>query len=36
MKKLKEAGLLIAGSWDEKVPGQQGRTVATQMYGGWY
>jgi lactose/L-arabinose transport system substrate-binding protein len=36
VKKLKDAGLLIAGTWDEKIQANKAGTVATQMYGGWY
>ena len=36
VKKLKDAGLLIAGTWDEKIQANNAGTVATQMYGGWY
>ncbi len=36
MKKLKDAGLLIAGTWDEKIQASTAGTVATHMYGGWY
>jgi lactose/L-arabinose transport system substrate-binding protein len=36
VKKLKDAGLLIAGTWDEKIQASTAGTVATHMYGGWY
>jgi lactose/L-arabinose transport system substrate-binding protein len=36
VKKLKDAGLLIAGTWDEKIQANTAGKVATQMYGGWY
>jgi lactose/L-arabinose transport system substrate-binding protein len=36
VKKLKDNGLLIAGTWDEKIQANKAGTVATQMYGGWY
>ncbi len=36
MKALKDAGLLIPGTWDEKIQANTAGTVATQMYGGWY
>jgi lactose/L-arabinose transport system substrate-binding protein len=36
VKKLKDAGLLMAGTWDEKIQANKAGTVATQMYGGWY
>ncbi len=36
VKKLKDNGLLIAGTWDEKIQANTGGKVATQMYGGWY
>ena len=36
VKALKDAGLLIAGTWDEKIQANTAGTVATQMYGGWY
>lgn len=36
LKKLKDAGVLTAGNWDEKIQSNNAGTVATQMYGGWY
>ncbi len=36
VKALKDAGLLIPGTWDEKIQANTAGTVATQMYGGWY
>lgn len=36
VKTLKDEGLLIAGTWDEKIQANTAGKVATQMYGGWY
>jgi lactose/L-arabinose transport system substrate-binding protein len=36
LKALKDAGQLLAGTWDEKIQANTAGTVATQMYGGWY
>lgn len=36
VKQLYDAGLLKAATWDEKIQSNNGGTVATQMYGGWY
>ena len=36
LKRVHDAGLLTAGNWDEKIQSNNGGTVATQMFGGWY
>lgn len=36
LKGMKDAGVLAAGNWDEKIQSNNAGTVATQMYGGWY
>ncbi len=33
---MKDAGLMTAANWDEKIQANNAGTVATQMYGGWY
>ena len=36
VKKMKDAGVVNAGNWDEKIQANTAGTVATQVYGGWY
>jgi lactose/L-arabinose transport system substrate-binding protein len=36
IKRIYDAGLMTAANWDEKIQSNNGGTVASQMYGGWY
>lgn len=36
IKQMKDAGILTAAIWDEKVQSNTAGTVASQLYGGWY
>lgn len=36
IKQMKDAGIITAAIWDEKIQSNTAGKVATQMYGGWY
>lgn len=36
LKQMKDAGIITAAIWDEKIQANTAGKVATQMYGGWY
>jgi lactose/L-arabinose transport system substrate-binding protein len=36
VKKMKDAGIVNAAKWDEKIQANTAGKVATQVYGGWY
>jgi lactose/L-arabinose transport system substrate-binding protein len=36
LKQMKDAGIITAAIWDEKIQSNTAGKVATQMYGGWY
>ena len=36
VKQMKDAGILTAANWDEKIQSSTAGTVASQLYGGWY
>ncbi|MES5097945.1 sugar ABC transporter substrate-binding protein [Agrobacterium sp. BA1120] len=36
LKQMKDAGIITAAIWDEKIQSSVGGKAATQMYGGWY
>lgn len=36
IKEMKDAGIIAAANWGEKIQNNNAGTVATQMYGGWY
>ncbi len=36
IKQMKDAGILTAGNWNEKLQSSAGGTVASQLYGAWY
>lgn len=36
LKQMKDAGIITAAIWDEKIQSNSAGKVATQMYGGWY
>ncbi len=36
IKRVYDAGLMTAATWDEKIQSNNGGTVATQMFGAWY
>lgn len=36
LRQMKDAGIITAAIWDEKIQSSVGGKAATQMYGGWY
>jgi len=36
LKQMKDAGIITAAIWDEKIQANTAGKVASQMYGGWY
>ncbi len=36
IKRIYDAGLMTAATWDEKIQSNNGGTVASQMFGAWY
>ncbi|MBB2973274.1 ABC transporter substrate-binding protein [Mesorhizobium sp. RMAD-H1] len=36
IKEMKDAGIITAANWDEKIQANKAGAVASQVYGGWY
>jgi lactose/L-arabinose transport system substrate-binding protein len=36
VKDMSDAGILVAGNWDERIQAIRAETVASQLFGGWY
>ncbi len=36
VKDMADAGILVAGNWDERIQAIRAETVASQLFGGWY